>query len=208
MPGRVSAQGHEVRVRQRLTGSTNIDEHVFEIKRMLDRSLVDAETRQLAVRIVSGAYDYITAPNGEQVAVVRAYGRNFRAPPGRPCEQRDEECEIEKIWDFVVLNFRYVYDPADIDTFATARESLLAGGGDCDDATILFAALLGLIGFRVIGRVVSTVDDPNTWVHIYPMVAVSKDHPEKWVALDCTVAGALPGWEYPEIAHARDYVLV
>lgn len=193
----------------RLTDSANIDEHVAHIKRMVDKSMRDGDTRQLAVRIVSGAYDYVRDPaTGQDIAVVRAYGRNFRAPAGPPCAQRDEECEIEKIWDFVVLNMRYVYDPAEIDTFATARETLLAGGGDCDDATILFATLLGMIGFRALARVISTKDDPQTWVHIYPLVALTKDDPSRWVPLDMTVEGATPGWEYEEIAQHRDYVMV
>lgn len=196
-------------MQQRNATSQDLDQHVSYIKRMVDRSLADGETRQLAVRIVSGAYDYVRDPaTGQNVPVVRAYGRNFRAPAGPPCETRDEECEITKIWDFVVLNFRYVYDPAEVDTFATAKESLLAGGGDCDDSSILFAALLGLIGFRVVVRVISTQDDPDQWVHVYPLVAVSKDDPKKWIALDCTVDGAKPGWEYESIANHQDYVMV
>jgi hypothetical protein len=195
-----------------LTGhytTANLDQHVALIKRQLDRSLTDGETRQLAVKIVSGTADHAIDPRtGESVAVIRAYGRQFLAPPGAPCRMRDESCEIERIWDFVVQNFRYVYDPAEIDTFASAKESLLAGGGDCDDSSILICSLAGLVGFRCVARVISTKDNPGQWVHIYPMVALTKDAPKKWIPLDVTVEGATPGWEYEGIAHYRDYPMV
>jgi len=97
---------------------------------------------------------------------------------------------------------------AEIDTFATARESLLAGGGDCDDATILIAALAGFVGFRAVARVISTQDNPKQWVHIYPLIGISKDDPKQWIPLDVTVEGAAPGWEYESIANYRDYTLV
>ena len=197
------------RTPQQLSSSPDIDHHVALIQRMVAKSMKDGETRQLAVRIVSGAFDYVQDPaTGQDVAVVEGYGRNFRAPTGPPCASRDERCEVDKMWDFVVLNFRYVYDPAEVDTFATARESLLAGGGDCDDAVILFSALLGMIGFRMVGRVISTKADPETWVHIYPLVGMTKDDPSTWLPLDMTVEGATPGWEYEEIANSRDYVMV
>jgi hypothetical protein len=187
----------------------DLDQHVALIKRQLDKSMQDGAVRQLAVQIVSGTNDHATDPRtGDTVPIIRAFGRQFLAPPGAPCRQRDEACEIERIWDFVVLNFRYVYDPAEIDTFATARESLLAGGGDCDDSTILIAALAGFVGFRAVARVISTQDNPKTWVHIYPLIGISKDDPKQWIPLDVTVEGAAPGWEYESIANYRDYPMV
>ncbi len=189
--------------------SKDLDQHVGYIKRQVDRSIRDGEARNLAVALVSDSYDYAAdRRTGKEVAVVRAYGKTFYAPRGAPCAPRDELCEVNKIWDFLVLNCRYVYDPAEIDTFATLRETLLAGGGDCDDATIAFATLLGSIGFRVIARVISTEDAPDVWVHIYPKVGLTKDNPVEWMTLDITVDGATPGWEYEGIAKYRDIQLV
>lgn len=187
----------------------NLDQHVALIKRQVDRSMQDGELRQLAVKIVSGTVDFARDPrSGESVPVIRAYGKQFLAPTGRPCKPRDEQCEIERIWDFVVLNTRYVYDPAEIDTFATAKETLLSGGADCDDATILISGLAGFVGFRVIARVISTMENPTSWVHIYPLIGLTKDEPKIWVPLDMTVAGATPGWEYEGIANYRDFQMV
>jgi hypothetical protein len=199
--------GEPLRVEHHTTA--DLDEHVGIIQQQVERSMMDGESRQLAVKIVSGSYDYERdRRNGEETPVIRAWGRNYVAPPGKVCAPRDEACEVERVWDFMVLNCRYVYDPTNIDTFATLKETLNAGGGDCDDAVIGFAALLGSIGFPVIGRVISTKANPEQWVHIYAMVGLPKDDPTKWIPLDITVAGVKPGWEFPDIANVRDYKLV
>jgi hypothetical protein len=188
----------------------NLPEHIALIKRQKDRSLQDPETRQLAVRLVSGNYDYTRHPRtGRLVPAVRAWGRWYYAPDAeKGCEARDDECEIQRIWDFVVLNFRYTYDPRKIDFFATAQASLEAGGGDCDDATILIDALAESIGFATYARVIAPGDAPNEWQHVYPMLGVcTKDRPTRYVPLDMTVKGATPGWQYPDIARHADFEL-
>lgn len=188
--------------------TNNLDEHLRLIAMQVSRSLKDAETRQLAVKLVSGVVQWRRDPrSGGEVPVIQAWGRYFRAPEDALCKARDEICEIERIWSFVVLNMRYVYDPEDADYFATARRTLEAGGGDCDDAVILFASLLKPLGFKVVARVIATKNNPNEWVHVYPLVGVSKDRPKKWIPLDMTVQGAYPGWEYKDIAAHRDFVM-
>lgn len=191
----------------------NLDEHVALIQQQVARSLEDPETRQLAVKIVSGNYDereirHPRTGRREVVPVVTAWGRVFLAPDMPQCEPRDEQCELERIWEFAVLNVRYVYDPDEIDFFATAKETLIAGGGDCDDLTILIDSLGKAIGFKAAARVVSVPEDPNEWVHIFPLLGMcSKDNPKYWVPMDTTVTGARPGWQYPDIAKHRDYMM-
>ena len=199
MPDLAQVEAHSTR---------DLDEHVALINRQVLRSLRDGETRQLAVKIVSGQTQEHRDPRtGQSRPMIKAYGQWFEPPPQGPCAPRDERCEVARIWNFVVLNFRYVYDPRDVDTFATARESLKAGGGDCDDATILFSALLESIGFHTKARVISTRNNPNVWVHVYPLVGLPKDNPREWLPLDMTVKGKLPGWQYPSIANQRDFNL-
>jgi len=188
------------------TSSSNINEHVALIHRQVLKSLEDAELRQLVVKIVSDSYEWRMNPrSGRQEPYIVAWGKQFKAPPDLPCEPRDAECELAKIWNFVVLNVRYVYDPVTIDTFATAKETLLAGGGDCDDLDILFEAMLHIIGFATKARVVSVTASPNDWVHVYPLAGLPKDNPTLWMPLDSTVTGAEPGWEYPDIAKRKDF---
>lgn len=197
----------QVRVRHGF--SSNLDVVAGRIKELVDIGIRDGESRQLAVKLVSGSFDYAYDRRaGKEVPVVEAYGKHFYAPPGRICKSRDDECEITKIWDFLVLNVRYVYDPKPVDTFCTLKQSLLAGGGDCDDATTAFATLLGCIGFSVMGRIISKDTSPDVWEHIYPLCGVTKDDPTKWIPLDMTVDGVMPGWEYPHIGQHRDYLLV
>lgn len=188
--------------------SYNLDEHVDMIQRQVDRSLRDPETRKLAVQIVSGNYDWVQHPqSGRSIPVVTAYGRQFEVVD-EECPPRDELCEAYLLWEFLVKNVRYVYDPEEIDTFATLRETLLMGGGDCDDMVIALGTLAKSIGFKAIGRVVSTNDAPDDWVHIYPLLGVNtKADPSEWVPMDATVSGAKPGWQYPDIANHRDYML-
>jgi|SRR5882672_9228266 len=189
--------------------STNLNVVAGKIKELVDKGIRDGEARQLAVKIVSGSFDWVQdRRTGKDVQVVSGYGKLFLAPPGPICKARDERCEIERVWDFMVSNVRYVYDPKPVDTFCTLRQTLLAGGADCDDCTIAFATLLGCLGFSVMGRIISKNTSPNVWEHIYPMVGLTKDKPEQWVPLDMTVEGAVPGWEYDQIGQFRDYLLV
>jgi hypothetical protein len=76
----------------------------------------------------------------------------------------------------------------------------------CDDATITLGALHRLVGFQgVRARVVST--NGKYWEHVYPMIGFPKTNPRKWLALDPTVKGSVPGWEYPKIKVAEDFPL-
>lgn len=187
-----------------------LEEHIRLIRRCIDRSVDDAATRQLANAIISGNYDSVRDPRTNQmVPVVPYYGRWYRAAPSwedaaQLCYQRDYKCELRAIWSFVVMSCRYQQDTAGQDVYCTLRATLEAGGGDCDDLTIVFAALLKCIGFEnIIARVVSV--QGTTWDHIYPVVLVPGTN--EWVALDCTEANKSMGWEYKNIAAKRDFAL-
>jgi hypothetical protein len=186
----------------------DLEQMVKLIREQVERGLADGEARQLAVRIVSGRTERGRDRAGDVQEYIRGFGRNYLAPPGPVCRSRDEQCEIEKVWDFLVLNVRYVYDTLDRDVYATLKESLDAGGGDCDDGAIAFATLLGHLGFHVQARVISERANPEEPVHVYPLVGLPKDDPTAWVPLDMTVPGALPGWEYPDRAKIWDFDLV
>jgi hypothetical protein len=182
----------------------SLDAHVRMIKRQIDRSMADPETIQLARRLVTGRFDYQFDPSSNStVPVVRAWGLYYRAPQNGPCKPRDAMCEVVAIWNFIVLNLRYTFDPVEPDTFSTVQESLESGGGDCDDSSVMFAALLKSVGFTVILRVISV--DGKSWEHIYPVVGVPHDKPKTWVPLDCTVANVPLGWEFEAAKAYRDF---
>lgn len=122
----------------------------------------------------------------------------------------NEECEVAAIFEAVKYGddrlpwlkkgVRYVADPRWADSF-TAPSRLLeqcqrgACAGDCDDHSALVAALLGSLGFltglRVWGK------SHKNYVHVYPVVAVSKRDPKKVLGLDTTVHDSHVGWEPP-----------
>lgn len=190
--------------------SEDIEDHCALIAKQVDKSLADPETRKLAVKIVGHRPDGFMVDGRKRVPMVEAWGMKLFLPdPGKraPCAAKDDRCEIEAIWNFLVANVRYVLDPDGFDLFCTLRRTLEAGGGDCDDFTISFAALLRAVGFGyVAARVVST--NANRWEHVYSVVALPKTgRPQRIIALDPTVRGAVPGWEYPHITHKYDYKL-
>jgi hypothetical protein len=184
--------------------TNNLDEHVALIARQVQRSLDDPETRRLAVKLVSGR------PDGENAGrlLVDAWGKSYWMPQAEACAMQSDECESTLIWNFTVQNVRYVLDPDGYDLFSTLKHTLVAGGGDCDDMVIVMAALHRALGFRHIkARVVST--QGSHWEHVYLMVGFPKASasPSKWTALDPTVKGARPGWEYQKASHRVDYTL-
>lgn len=182
----------------------SLDKHIGVLKDVLEESLADPEVTRLAVKIVSGSYDWAEDPRtGRRIPIIQAWGKTFHAPDMAICGPKDDACELGFLWAFVVKNCRYVYDMNSADQFKSIRETLLQGGGDCDDSTIVFCGLARAVGFNhVVARVISTGGDD--WEHIYPLIACPKDRPDVWIPLDCTVEGAVPGWE-AHYAAARDF---
>ncbi len=126
------------------------------------------------------------------------------------CAQRDDECEIEAIFNAIKHGtdrvkgmengFKYVSDPRWADFFTSPSRILkqLANGingGDCDDFSSLFCGLLGSLGFltglRAWGR------KPSEFTHVYAVVAVPKIGPTHLLGLDGTVDESEVGWEPP-----------
>jgi hypothetical protein len=54
---------------------------------------------------------------------------------------------VKKIFTWVITNIVYISDPPD-DWYKPALHTLIVGGGDCDDYTILLCSLLRSIGFK------------------------------------------------------------
>ncbi len=179
------------------------------LRRQVQKGLDDPATRVLAGAIVAGNFDSMIDPRSKAaVPVVPFHGRWYRgarswADAQSTCRMRDYVCEVNAIWNFVVLNLRYTQDQAGEDTYQTLRASLEAGAGDCDDMTVAFATLLKAVGFEsVIARIISL--EGRSWDHVYPVVNVPR---HGWMALDATERGKLPGWEYRAAAERRDFEL-
>jgi hypothetical protein len=178
------------------------------MRRQVQIGLDDPATRVLATAIVTGNFDSMRDPRtGEDVPVVPFYGRWYRgaeswAAAAQTCEMRDESCAVTALWNFVTLNLMYISDSAGSDDYPTLRAALEQGGDDCDGLAITLATLLKAVGFEdVLFRIVSV--SGSGWEHVYTLVFVGK----KWVALDPTEPGFVPGTEHRGIIARRDFAV-
>jgi hypothetical protein len=77
----------------------------------------------------------------------------------------DANSDVWKIWQinrWVALNVSYVSDPLGHNYYAYARETLDAGGGDCDDFAILLASMYESVGLDAAIASIDTVGDSIT----------------------------------------------
>ena len=136
--------------------------------------------------------------------------RNAALAITNDCDARDDDCEVHAIYNAVKhgddrvvgleRGLKYVSDPRWADFFSSPSRTLrqLAdgyNGEDCDGHTRLLAALLSALGFIVgfcaWGR------NKGEFDHIFAVVAMPKNEPTEWVALDTTVDEADVGWRPP-----------
>ncbi|MBR9699917.1 transglutaminase domain-containing protein [Candidatus Woesearchaeota archaeon] len=93
-------------------------------------------------------------------------------------------CHAKAIFYFVRDNFQYVSDPAGYEYIKSARESLASTGGDCDDASILAANLLGAVGIRT--RFVFIPGHVYIQAYMPDALKRYKIEDKDWVSLDLT----------------------
>jgi hypothetical protein len=92
-------------------------------------------------------------------------------------------CQAKAIYYFVRDNFEYISDPNAYEYVKSARESLLHGGGDCDDASVLLANLEEAIGIKT--RFVFIPG--HVYIQAYLPGALKKYKVEdNWINLDTT----------------------
>jgi transglutaminase-like putative cysteine protease len=98
------------------TGKKGVAETVKIMCRMLEHSKADLELRHLALQLIEHVNSH------------------------------SHDDEIEVLHNFVRDNIRYVMDIYDLETIAIPSYTLALGQGDCDDQSLLLAALLRAIG--------------------------------------------------------------
>ncbi len=96
--------------------------------------------------------------------------------------------QAELIHNFVRDKIRYVMDPDGLEMLRSPEKTLEAGNGDCDDKSILEAALLISIGHPA--RFVAIALEPDNFCHVFVQTMVGN----RWVASDTTEAQPF-GWE-------------
>ncbi len=134
-------------------------------------------TAQLIGRLVlEGARDFVVRQTA--IAVLRRSGV-------RP---KDRLGEARALFRWVQHNIRYTRYILHLELLHSARRMLELRAGDCDDMTILLAAMLLSTGHPV--RLVLAGFDPrrpHAYSHIYPEVHVGG----RWIAVDATLGGPM-----------------
>ena len=82
---------------------------------------------------------------------------------------KDSFGEVSAIFEFVRDHIRYVGDVLDVETLATPDKTLALRAGDCDDKSVLLAALLESVGYNT-RFVVAGYNFPGVFEHVYVSV--------------------------------------
>jgi transglutaminase-like putative cysteine protease len=114
--------------------------------------------------------------------------------------QDDTRGQIERLFTFVRDSIRYVGDVNEVETLQPPADTLRLGAGDCDDKSMLLAALLESLGHR--SRFAALAFFPDNFEHVLVETEIGYNgHGGKvWLPLETTpVNGAMQesGW-YPE----------
>lgn len=94
--------------------------------------------------------------------------------------EKDWRGEAAAILHFVQNAIRYTKDIDGVETLQTPAQTLRIKQGDCDDKSILAAAMLLTVGHPVLFKAVGK--SPGTFCHVYPETKIGN----KWVALETT----------------------
>lgn len=100
--------------------------------------------------------------------------------------------QVRALFEYVRDDIRYVHDVWGVETLHTPLQIMRQEQGDCDDKSILLAALLESIGHPA--RFVAASLKQNGFSHVFVQTRVG----QKWVSLDATENVPM-GWEPPNI---------
>jgi hypothetical protein len=107
-----------------------------------------------------------------------------QAVPGK-----DYSGEVRSIFNWVKSNIKYTRDPYGVELVQDVWSTINRARADCDDFSILIAAMGEVMGNPSRFVTVSTRPDKEP-CHVYPELNTRG----RWAALDVTVAGSSPGW--------------
>lgn len=112
----------------------------------------------------------------------------------RGLDQYDTTGEIRALQAFVRDGIRYTSDIRGVETIQTPKATLELGVGDCDDKSLLLAALLESIGRPA--RFVAIAMNGGQYTHV--LVETRCGKAGRWVALE-TIRPVEMGWTPPAV---------
>lgn len=114
--------------------------------------------------------------------------------------EKDELSEVNAIFSLVRDGVRYIKDVHNVETLSTPEKTLEGRMGDCDDQTMLLAALLESVGYPT-RFVVAGYHGPD-YEHVYLQAWADG----QWINMDPTEQNQM-GWE-PPLATVKAYEAV
>ena len=117
----------------------------------------------------------------------------------RGTERGLDEVDAVNRWIKEHIEFRGEYG----ETLQDPMNTLRFGAGDCDDQSMLAAAMLESLGFQTRFKTIALQDSPEDLSHVY--VEVREKRTGQWISVDPTVERSWPGWEPEGIARGYHY---
>lgn len=114
------------------------------------------------------------------------------------CPNKNYRCYAEAIHNWVAENIRYANDAQSVETLIYPSELLKMKVGDCDDQSMLVAALAESIGMPArFVTIAADSNNPSEFSHVFSQIKVSG----RWMTADTTMPGHPfswdPGPQYP-----------
>lgn len=135
-------------------GDAGIEQTIGVMRQLIDEALADPDFVNTAVRVVSSA------------------------------PAHDEIGELEAIYSYVAQNVRFTKDPVTKEKLYPPQELLKIGAGDCDDISMLTAALLMAVGYPArLVTVAASGGAPGEFSHVYCEAEVPPGS-GNWIPLD------------------------
>lgn len=141
------------------------------------------ETVKVMARLAMGKY-------GARSAKIRAAALNIIRSAG--IREKDYEAEAQALGRWVRDNIRYLKDVYGQETVSHPEETLFnTRAGDCDDQSVLLAALAGSVGIPTRFKVIGVT--PHQYSHVYLQARPAK----RWITMDPIMSDKPIGWEVP-----------
>jgi hypothetical protein len=84
----------------------------------------------------------------DEILVSNSNLRALAIEKTKDCTAQDKDCEVFKLYKYVVENYKYYSDPRQGEYIQPVNETLASKGGDCEDLTILLNSLLENAGIQ------------------------------------------------------------
>lgn len=150
------------------------------------------ETVRLMARMAGGRY-------GSRSPKIRAAALNIIRDAN--VREKDYHGEGMALAKWVRDNIRYLKDPLGQETLAHPEETMFNSlAGDCDDQSVLTAALLGAVGIPTRFKVMGVT--PAMFSHVYLQMCPK----DRWITIDPIMSDKPIGWEAPKRVRAIEKV--